>query len=200
MEKYQNYINGSWVEPDRGEWFESINPYTGEAWALIAQGNHADVDRAVGAAQAAFDDFWSTMKPSKRGRLLMRLADLIERDSEKLAEIEVRDNGKLYAEMSTQTKYTAEWYRYYGGLADKVEGAVIPTDKEAVLNYTRYEPLGVVAMITPWNSPLFLLAWKLPVALAAGNTVVIKPSEFTSAWPQASGRKTWGGRYACRSA
>jgi len=181
MEKYQNYINGSWVEPDRGEWFESINPYTGQAWALIAHGNHSDVDRAVGAAQAAFDDSWSIMKPSKRGRLLMRLADLIERDSEKLAEIEVRDNGKLYAEMSAQTKYTAEWYRYYGGLADKVEGAVIPTDKEAILNYTRYEPLGVVAMITPWNSPLFLLAWKLPVALAAGNTVVIKPSEFTSA-------------------
>jgi aldehyde dehydrogenase (NAD+) len=93
----------------------------------------------------------------------------------------VRDNGKLYAEMHAQTKYIAEWYRYYGGLADKVEGAVIPTDKADMLNYTRYEPLGVCAMLTAWNSPLLLLAWKLAAALAAGNTAVIKPSEFTSA-------------------
>ena len=181
METYQHYINGSWVEPSSGNWFESSNPYTGQGWAQIAEGNSSDVDQAVEAARNAFDNSWSTMKPSQRGRLLMRLADLIERDAVKLAEIEVRDNGKLYAEMSAQTRYMAEWYRYYGGLADKVEGAVIPTDKEAVLNYTRYEPLGVVGMITPWNSPLLLLAWKLPAALAAGNTAVIKPSEFTSA-------------------
>ncbi|TQV78508.1 aldehyde dehydrogenase [Denitrobaculum tricleocarpae] len=181
MERYQHYIGGAWVAPDAGKWFETVNPYSGEAWAEIAHGNGGDVDHAVTAALTAFDGEWSAMKPSQRGRLLMRLAELIERDSAALAEIEVRDNGKLYAEMSAQTKYMAEWYRYYGGLADKIEGAVIPTDKEAVLNFVRYEPLGVIAMITPWNSPLLLLAWKLAAALAAGNTAVIKPSEFTSA-------------------
>jgi aldehyde dehydrogenase (NAD+) len=98
-----------------------------------------------------------------------------------LGEIEVRDNGKLIAEMGGQTKYLAEWYRYYGGLADKVEGSVIPSDKPGIFNFTRYEALGVIGMITPWNSPLLLLAWKLAPALAAGNTAVIKPSEFTSA-------------------
>jgi aldehyde dehydrogenase (NAD+) len=98
-----------------------------------------------------------------------------------LGELEVRDNGKLIAEMSAQTKYLAEWYRYYGGLADKVEGAVLPADRPGIFNFTRYEPLGVVGMITAWNSPLLLLAWKLAPALAAGNTAVVKPSEFTSA-------------------
>ena len=93
----------------------------------------------------------------------------------------MRDNGKLFAEMSAQCAYMAQWYHYYGGLADKVEGAVLPTDKPDTFNFTRYEPLGVVAAIVPWNSPLLLTAWKLAPALAAGNTVVIKPSEFTSA-------------------
>jgi len=112
---------------------------------------------------------------------LRRLADLTGEKSKQLAEIEVRDNGKLYAEMSAQTAYMAQWYYYYGGLADKIEGHVIPTDKPDMFNYTRYEPLGVVAAIIPWNSPLLLVAWKLAPALAAGNTVVLKPSEFTSA-------------------
>ena len=107
--------------------------------------------------------------------------DLVAENSKRLAEIEVRDNGKLIAEMTTTTAYMAQWYHYYGGLADKIEGAVIPTDKPDTFNYTRYEPLGVVAAIVPWNSPLFLTTWKLAPALAAGNTIVIKPSEFTSA-------------------
>ncbi|NNE22073.1 MAG: aldehyde dehydrogenase [Rhizobiales bacterium] len=181
MEKYLHYINGAWVEPASGEWFDTENPYTGETWARIARGNAADADAAVSAAKAAFEGGWGETKPTARGKLLNRLADLIERDAQRLGEIEVRDNGKLIAEMAGQTRYLAEWYRYYGGLADKVEGAVIPTDKEGVFNFTRYEPLGVVGMITPWNSPLLLLAWKLSAALAAGNTAVIKPSEFTSA-------------------
>jgi aldehyde dehydrogenase (NAD+) len=113
--------------------------------------------------------------------LLRRLGDLVAERSRALAEIEVRDNGKLYAEMSAQTAYMAQWYHYYGGLADKIEGAVLPTDKPHTFNYTRYEPIGVVAAIVPWNSPLLLTAWKLAPALAAGNTVVIKPSEYTSA-------------------
>ena len=181
MQTYQLYIDGAWSDAMPAKWFDSVNPYSGEPWAKIAHGSAADVDRAVAAARQAFEGEWSGLKPSQRGRLLLRLADLIEQNAAALAETEVRDNGKLYAEMSMQTKYMAEWYRYYGGLADKVEGAVIPTDKANVFNFTRYEPLGVVGMITPWNSPLLLLSWKLAAALAAGNTAVVKPSEFTSA-------------------
>ncbi len=175
------YIGGTWSEPSTGQWLDTVNPYTGETWARIPRASNADVDRAVKAAHIALDGEWSALKPSQRGRLLLKLADLIEEAAEHLAKIEVRDNGKLYAEMSAQTKYLAQWYRYYGGLADKVEGTVIPTDKADTFNFTRYEPLGVIAMITPWNSPLLLLSWKLAAALAAGNVAVIKPSEFTSA-------------------
>ncbi len=181
MQKYCHYINGDWTDPSSGEWFDSENPYTGEVWAQMAKGNAKDVDAAVAAAKAAFEGGWGDMKPTARGKLLVKLAELIEDDAARLGETEVRDNGKLIAEMGAQTRYMAEWYRYYGGLADKIEGAVIPSDKDGVFNFTRYEPLGVVGMITPWNSPLLLLAWKLSAALAAGNTVVVKPSEFTSA-------------------
>jgi (Z)-2-((N-methylformamido)methylene)-5-hydroxybutyrolactone dehydrogenase len=177
---YDHYIDGKRTPSESGARFESRNPYTGEVWAELARGGAADVDRAVEAASAAFPA-WAAMKPSARGRLLLRVADLILRDADRLAEIEVRDNGKLFQEMSAQTRYIAEWFRYYGGLADKIQGSVIPTDKADIFNYTRDEPLGVVGMITPWNSPLLLLTWKLAPALAAGNTAVIKPSEFTSA-------------------
>ncbi|MEK7876760.1 MAG: aldehyde dehydrogenase, partial [Pseudomonadota bacterium] len=156
--------------------------YTGKPWALIPRGNAEDVDRAVRAARKAFTaGDWPKLTPSKHGALLRKLGDLIAEKSKYLAEIEVRDNGKLLAEMSAQTAYMAQWYYYYGGLADKIEGAVIPIDKADTFNYTRHEPLGVVGAIVPWNSPLLLTAWKLAPALAAGNTVVVKPSEFTSA-------------------
>ena len=181
MKTYTHYINGSFVPATSGETFDSEDPYSGEVWARIARGSGEDVDAAVTAAKNAMEGEWSTLNASQRGKLLNRLAELIEDDAARLAEIEVRDNGKLMAEMSVQTKYMAEWYRYFGGLADKIQGAVIPTDKADIFNYTRYEPLGVIAMITPWNSPLLLLTWKLAPALAAGNTAVIKPSEFTSA-------------------
>ena len=182
MKTYNHFINGAWVEPASGEYFETDNPYTGEVWAKIARGNAADADQAVRAAKVAFDDGeWRQMRPTQRGKLLVRLAEIIEREATRLGELEVRDNGKLIAEMGAQTKYLAEWYRYYGGLADKIEGAVLPSDKSGIFNFTRYEPLGVVGMITAWNSPLLLLAWKLAPALAAGNTAVVKPSEFTSA-------------------
>ena len=181
MTTYENYINGDWVAPATGQYFDTYNPYTGEAWARIAHGSQADVHAAVAAAKDAFENGWADTKPTERGRLLFKLAELITREADRLGEIEVKDNGKLLAEMGAQTKYLAEWYRYYGGLADKIEGAVIPSDKPDVFNFTRYEPLGVIGMITPWNSPLLLLAWKLAPALAAGNCAVIKPSEFTSA-------------------
>ncbi|MDP2240128.1 MAG: aldehyde dehydrogenase [Burkholderiales bacterium] len=182
LTKYRMYINGQWVEATTGGYFHSDNPYTGKPWAMIPLGTAADVDHAVQAASAAFTSGeWPRLTATKRGALLRRLGDLVTEKSKMLAEIEVRDNGKLYAEMSAQTAYMAQWYYYYGGLADKIEGQVIPSDKADTFNYTRHEPLGVIAAIIPWNSPLLLMAWKLAPALAAGNTVVIKPSEYTSA-------------------
>ncbi|NKE63518.1 aldehyde dehydrogenase, partial [Lentzea sp. PSKA42] len=118
---------------------------------------------------------------SARGAVLRALGDAIAANAERLAQLEVRDNGKLYSEMYAQVSYLPQWFYYYGGLADKIEGNVIPLDKKGYFAYTQKEPVGVVAIITPWNSPLMLLAWKLAPALAAGCTVVIKPSEYTSA-------------------
>ena len=176
------YVGGRWVDASAGGHFETDDPYRGEPWALIPRGSAEDVERAVNAARQAFTSgAWPSLTASQRGALLRKLGDLVTQHSKSLAEVEVRDNGKLFAEMSAQTAYMAQWYHYYGGLADKVEGAVLPTDKPDTFNYTRYEPIGVVAAIVPWNSPLLLTAWKLAPALAAGNTVVIKPSEYTSA-------------------
>ncbi len=182
LKVYRHYIDGREVEPAGDRYFETVNPFTARPWARVAQGDARDVDCAVEAAHRAFTSGpWPRLTASQRGALLLRLADLIGPEAPRLAAIEVRDNGKLLSEMAAQTAYMANWYRYYGGLADKIEGAVIPTDKADVLNFTRHEPLGVIAAIVPWNSPLLLTAWKLAPALAAGNTVVIKPSEYTSA-------------------
>ena len=183
LKKYKMVIDGNWVDSDSGESFESLNPFTAKPWALIPKGNQQDVDAAVDAAWEAGrpGSEWRSMTASSRGALIQKLGNALLSASDRLAEIEVRDNGKLIAEMSVQCKYLAQWYQYFGGLADKIEGAVIPIDKPSTFNYTVWEPLGVVACIVPWNSPLLLLAWKLAPALAAGNTVVIKPSEYTSA-------------------
>jgi aldehyde dehydrogenase (NAD+) len=182
LEQYKMYIDGQWVESASGDYFESDNPFTGQPWALIPKGGKDDVDRAVQAAHRAFvSGDWPKCTASQRGALLRKLGDLLTTNAEHLAEIEVRDNGKLIAEMSAQLNYVPQWYYYYGGLADKIESSVIPIDKPGNFNYTRYEPLGVVGAIVPWNSPLLLTAWKLAPALAAGNTVVLKPSEYTSA-------------------
>jgi len=182
LTKYRMWIGGEWVDAAGGETFESDNPFLGKPWALIPRGRAEDADRAVRAAHGALTTgAWPRLTASQRGALLRRLGDLIAPESKRLAEIEVRDNGKLYAEMSAQTAYMAQWYYYYGGLADKIEGAVLPTDKADTFNFTRHEPVGVVVAIVPWNSPLLLTAWKIAPALAAGCTVVIKPSEFTSA-------------------
>jgi acyl-CoA reductase-like NAD-dependent aldehyde dehydrogenase len=176
------YIGGHWTEPAGGEYFESDDPFRAAPWARIPRGGAADVDRAVRAAHTALTSGdWPRLSASRRGTLLRRLGDLVTASALPLAEVEVHDNGKLLAEMLAHTTYMAQWYHYYGGLADKVEGAVLPCDKPDTFNYTKYEPLGVVAAIVPWNSPLLLTAWKLAPALAAGNTVVIKPSEYTSA-------------------
>jgi acyl-CoA reductase-like NAD-dependent aldehyde dehydrogenase len=180
MKSYALWIGGRRQEPVSGEYFETDNPYTGEVWARIARGGAADVENAIEAARHA-QSTWSALKPNERARTLVRAADLIERNAERLATLEVRDNGKLYSEMLPQVRLAADWFRYYGGLADKIEGTVIPTGKPNMFTFTRHEPLGVVALITPWNSPLLLLTHKLAAALAAGNAAIIKPSEFTSA-------------------
>jgi (Z)-2-((N-methylformamido)methylene)-5-hydroxybutyrolactone dehydrogenase len=182
LTRYVHYIDGADVEPDSGAFFPSEDPYSGAAWAKIARGNAVDVERAVGAASRAFESgAWPEMTPSERGRLLWRLGDLVQDNAPRLAEVEQRDNGKLMAEVVGQVRYIADYFKYYAGLADKIESAVIPTDKKGVFAYTRHEPKGVIAIITPWNSPLTLTSWKLAPALAAGCTTVIKPSEFTSA-------------------
>lgn len=182
MKTYQMYLDGAWVDAADGEVFESFNPYTGTAWAMIPRARQEDANRAVIAAERAFrSDDWAGMTPTDRGHLLRRLGDLIAENADALARLEVTDNGKLFNEMSFQLRYIPQWFHYYAGLADKIEGAVIPIDKPDTLSYTRHEPLGVCVGITAWNSPLLLLAYKLAPALAAGNTFIAKPSEFTSA-------------------
>ncbi len=179
--EYRNLVDGRRVAAADDRWIDSYDPYRGEPWARIPRSNAADVDAAVAAAKAAFrSKAWRGITPTERGKLLVRLAGLIEANAERLGQLETRDNGKLIAEMGAQTRYLAEWYRYFGGLADKIEGSVLPMDKPSNFTFTRHEPLGVVAMITAWNSPLLLLSWKLAAALAAGNTAVIKPSEHAS--------------------
>jgi acyl-CoA reductase-like NAD-dependent aldehyde dehydrogenase len=181
LEKFQMYIDGAWCDSASGRWIESKNPYTAKPWALIPRGDAADIDRAVEAAHRAFESGpWATMHPSERGLLLHRVGDLIAAHAERLADLEVRDNGKLRVEMLGQMRYLPRWFQYYGGLADKIEGKVTPIDKKGMLHYVSYEPIGVVGAITPWNSPLLLSVWKIAPALAAGNTVVVKPSEFAS--------------------
>jgi aldehyde dehydrogenase (NAD+) len=188
MKKYQMLIGGEWVLATGGATFDSFNPFTGAPWALIPRASRDDVNRAVAAAKAAFQGEWRKMSASARGACLRKLADLISAEASQLAVVESTDNGKLITEMAGQVRYVPQWFYYYGGLADKIEGRVIPIDKPGVFNFTREEPLGVVAAITPWNSPLLLAAWKLAPALAAGNTVVWKPSEYSSASALEMGR------------
>jgi len=181
LPKFDAYINGHATGPGTGQYFETVNPYSAKIWAEVARCDATDAARAVEAAWTAFTTGeWPKLNATQRGALVHKLGDLIRDHARELAEYEVRDNGKLINEMLAQCNYIPNWYWYYGGLADKIEGAVIPIDKPDTFNYTRHEPLGVVVCITPWNSPLLLLSFKLAAALAAGNTVVIKPSEFTS--------------------
>ena len=179
---YKMYIGGQWVDAASGQSFDSMSPYTGQAWARIPDGQAEDVDRAVGAAGKALEDpTWKRMGPMQRGHLLRRLGDLIRDNAEHLGHVETRDNGKLIREMLGQAKALPSYYYYYAGMADKILGETIPLENPDVLNYTLREPIGVVALITPWNSPLLILTFSLAAALATGNTVVVKPSEYTSA-------------------
>jgi (Z)-2-((N-methylformamido)methylene)-5-hydroxybutyrolactone dehydrogenase len=182
LEQFEHYIGGEWVAPASGQYFESTNPATRRPLYCAARGDATDVARAVTAARTAFEDpRWRDLSQTARGRLLRRLGDLIGEHADELARMETQDNGKLLREMRAQLATLPEYYFYYAGLADKIHGDVIPASDRRVLNYTTREPLGVVGAITPWNSPLTLTTSKLAPALCAGNTVVIKPSEHTSA-------------------
>ena len=182
MKKYQIFVDGRWRDAAGGGWFESFDPYTAKPWAMIPECGEADVADAVAAAKRAFERGpWSSARPSERGRLLRRLGDLVADHADELAAVETRDNGKRLREARAQVRGLPDYFHYYAGLADKIEGAVIPIDRPDTFNFTQWEPHGVVAAITAWNSPLMLLTWKLAPALAAGNTVVAKPSEHASA-------------------
>ncbi|MFB4163851.1 aldehyde dehydrogenase [Alteribacillus sp. JSM 102045] len=174
------FINNEWVDSAAGRTFESSNPFTGKVWARVPEGDAEDIDWAVRAANEAFENGeWSEMTGSQRGALLRKLGDLITENAETLAISEVIDNGKLIKEMLGQVKSLAGWCYYFAGFADKIHGETIPVEVPNMINYTVREPLGVVGAIVPWNSPLLLTLWKLCPALAAGNTIVIKPSEVT---------------------
>jgi (Z)-2-((N-methylformamido)methylene)-5-hydroxybutyrolactone dehydrogenase len=182
VKKYQMFINNEWVDSISGEYIQSTNPFTGEVWAEIPKGDQRDIDLAVAAAKRAFEHGeWAKLTGSQRGKLLRRLGDLISENAERLAVTEVVDNGKLIREMLGQLKAIPDWCYYFAGFADKIHGETIPVEVPNMINYTVREPLGVIGAIIPWNSPLMLMLWKLCPALAAGNTMVIKPSEVTSA-------------------
>ena len=182
MKEYQLYIDGDFCEASDGNRFESVNPATGEVWATAPAATEADVDRAVrGARRALIEGDWPAMTATQRGHLLYRLADLVADAAHHLGSVETTDSGKLAAETRAQSAYVSDYYRYYAGLADKIQGDTLPIDKPDLHVYTTREPLGVVAAIVPWNAEMFLTATKVGPALAAGNTVVIKASEVAPA-------------------
>ena len=175
---FQLYIDGSFCEGAGGAVMHSQNPADGKNWASFACTDKQDVERAVVAAKRALDNpTWRDMTQTARGKLLFKLADLIEQHAGRLGELETQDSGKLLAETATQTKYVADYYRYYAGLADKLEGAVLPIDKPDMHVFTKRMPIGVVAAVVPWNAQMFLSATKLGPALAAGCSVILKASE-----------------------
>ena len=178
LPKYQLYIDGDWCDAEGGKTFESIDPATGEAWALMPEASEADVNRAVAAAQRALQEGpWPAMTATQRGKLLRKLGDLMAEHAAHLGEIETRDTGKIIRETRGQAVYVAEFYHYYAGLADKIEGATLPIDKPDMMVMTLREPIGVVASVIPWNSQMFLTSVKIGPALAAGNTVILKAAE-----------------------
>ena len=189
LTRYQMLIDGQWSDAQGGASFESVNPASGEVWAEIPAAAEADVERAVQAAHRAFTvGPWASMTPSERGKRLRKFADLLAENAEALGRIESVDTGKLFKETRFQAKYIADFFHYYAGLADKIEGSTLPIDKPDHYVFNTREPLGVVAAVVPWNSQLFLTAIKMGPALAAGNTIVLKASEHASAALLAFGR------------
>ena len=178
IENFKMYIDGQWVDSSSGKKIETLNPENNEVWATVPEANEKDVDKAVQSAQKAFENNWSKLHPRDRAKYLRLIADQLRANAEHLGKIETIDTGKLYRETKTQANYIAEYYDYFAGLADKVEGTVVPIDKPDMQVTTTRIPIGVVAAIIPWNSQMLLTAVKLAPALAMGNTVVIKASEL----------------------
>lgn len=176
---FKLFIDGSWSEGGDGQVMQSDNPATNKPWASFACASPQDVDRAVAAAKRSLNDpAWRDLSQTARGKLISRLADLIEKHAEEIGRLESRDSGKLAKETVGQCKYVSDYYRYYAGLTDKIEGRVLPIDKPNMQAFTTRRPIGVVAAIVPWNAQMFLTATKLGPALAAGCTVVLKASEI----------------------
>ena len=180
MTTYDLFIANERVHAPHQERFSSINPYTGAAWASVPQASDAQVADAVATARHAYESVWRKTTGQERARFLQRLADLMEVHAERMATLETTDNGKVIRETHGQMLFAARAYRFFAGCADKIFGSTIPLDQRDVFDFTRREPLGVVVLITAWNSPMGLLSNKLAPALAAGNCVVIKPSEHAS--------------------
>jgi (Z)-2-((N-methylformamido)methylene)-5-hydroxybutyrolactone dehydrogenase len=180
IKDYNMYINGEWVESSEKERIQSVNPYNQEIWATIPQASEDDVKTAVAAAKKTFYKVWKNTTGIQRANLMMKLADLLDQEAEKMSILESTDNGKVIRETRNQMHFSAKGYRYFAGWADKIYGEVVPLENQHLFDYTYREPLGVCVLITAWNSPISLLASKLAPALAAGNTVVIKPSEHAS--------------------
>jgi aldehyde dehydrogenase (NAD+) len=173
------YIGGEWVQPHSARAIASIDPATETVWAEVAEADDTDIDKAVAAAKAAMAGPWrNKITATQRGLLLYKLAELIKRDTLKLAELETRDNGKPLRDTISEVQRAIDWLTYFAGAADKIQGEQIPFKPDA-LAYTRREPVGVVGAILPWNSPILLYAWKIGPALAAGNALVLKPAEQT---------------------
>ena len=182
IKNYQMLINGDWVDASDGGTFDSVNPTTGEIWSRIPEATEADVNLAVETAHHSFTKGpWSKLTPTERGKCLRKLGDLLAEQSESLGRTESIDTGKMLKETRWQAKYIADFFHFFAGCADKVNGETLPIDKPDMFVFTKREPLGVVAAVVPWNSQLFLVAVKLGPALAAGNTVVLKASEHASA-------------------
>ena len=182
IKTYKYYADNKWHDPSSGQYFESEDPSIGKVWAKLPDCNAVDVNIAVKSAKKAYyDGPWGKIHPSERGRILNRIGDIIAKNAERIGQIETKDNGKLPKNITPSlTSWQTESFYYYAGMCDKFEGRLLPSEVPNMHNYLKWEPFGVVALILPWNSPIGTLIWKLAPALAAGNTVVIKPSERAS--------------------
>lgn len=179
MDRYGMWIDGAFIESKKNEWFETRNPSDRTVIARVARGRAEDVDTAVKVARSAFEsDEWQNMHPAERGRILLRASELIRRDLDALATLETLDNGKPLKQARTDIEVSARYFEYYAGVADKILGETIPVSPGYV-DFTQREPFGVCALIIPWNYPLQVAARTAAPALAAGNTVVLKPAEET---------------------
>ena len=176
MEHFKHYINGKFSSGS--ERFETLNPANGMPWATFPSATEDESNFAIESAhKALYDGAWSSLTPTQRGKLIHRLGDLISEHASELGDLETRDSGKLAVETRAQSSYVSDYYYYYAGLADKIQGEVLPIDKPDMRVFTTREPIGVVVAIVPWNAQLFLSATKIAPALAAGNTLVVKASE-----------------------